>query len=73
MDDVFKCLVKKATDTRDEKPNQWHTLHLDRFAKYSKDCKSVTYNPDKTALPEVNKHRSEDVISDKVVEGCKKL
>jgi hypothetical protein len=66
-DDVFKCLVKKAKETRDDPPNEWHNLHLEKFATYDDDCKSVTYAP--AAL---KGHGSVEVISDKVVTDCKK-
>jgi hypothetical protein len=62
--DMFLCLFNKSK-SRDD--NHWHTLVWGQpeTAKYSKDCKSVTYTPNVNALPEIGKHRTEDVVT-----GC---
>jgi hypothetical protein len=60
----FLCLSTK-TQLRDKGDPSWHGIDLGK-PTYAKDCKSAVYTPDfKTALPEVGKHPSAEIIT-----GC---
>ncbi len=64
LQDKFACLSLK-TQLRDDGDTPWHGIDLGP-PTYARDCKSVTYTPDyKTAMPEVGKHKSEEIIT-----GC---
>jgi hypothetical protein len=61
--DAYTCLYNKSKDRDDAK---WHTVERGK-PKYDAGCQSVTYSPDaKTALPELAKHSSEEVVK-----GCR--
>ena len=64
LPDKFLCLSKK-TKLRDTGDPEWHGIDLGN-PTYAKDCKSADYVPDyKTAMPEVGKHPSTEIIT-----GC---
>jgi hypothetical protein len=60
--DAYTCLYNKSKDRDDAK---WHTVERGKPV-YDAGCQSVTYSSDaKTALPELAKHSSEEVVK-----GC---
>jgi hypothetical protein len=61
---VANCLFDKTLQ-RDDKKKGWHTLDLGP-GRFDKDCKHFTTTPNsRTALPEIGKHPSKDLIK-----GC---
>lgn len=61
---VANCLFDKTLQ-RDDKKKGWHTLDLGPGG-FDKDCKHFTTTPNsRTALPEIGKHPSKDLIK-----GC---
>ena len=58
---IAECLLKKSSLRDDRK---WHDAHP-RTWSYDRDCRTVTYIIDPSALPEVGRHPSSEIVK-----GC---